>query len=70
MIEAEAAIHRDIEAVYPLAEELTLRYTEGLSAVEGAGREMLQAQAAKRVAVHFRSVRVSSWDHSKLGGTY
>jgi PPOX class probable F420-dependent enzyme len=70
MIEAEAEIHRDIETVYPLAEELTLRYTEGLQSVEGAGAEMLRAQAAKRVAVHFKPVRTATWDHSKLGGTY
>lgn len=70
LIEAEAEIHRDVETVYPLAEELTLRYTEGLSAVEGAGAEMLRAQAAKRAAIRFREVRIASWDHSKLGGTY
>jgi PPOX class probable F420-dependent enzyme len=70
MIEAEADIQSDIETVYPLAEELTLRYTEGLSSVEGAGAEMLRAQASKRVAVHFKPVRTATWDHSKLGGTY
>jgi PPOX class probable F420-dependent enzyme len=70
MVEAEAEIHGDIETVYRLAEELTLRYTAGLNAVEGAGAEMLRAQAAKRVAVHFKPVRAASWDHSKLGGTY
>ena len=70
MIEAEAEIHRDIETVYPLAEELTLRYAEGLESVEGDARAALQAQARKRVAVRFRARRTASWDHRKLGGAY
>ena len=70
MIEAEAEIHRPIETVYPLAEELTLRYAEGLEAVEGEARAALQAQAGKRVAVRFAARRVASWDHRKLGGRY
>ena len=70
MIEAEAEIHRDIETVYPLAEELTIRYAEGISSVRGDAREALKAQAAKRVAVRFRTLRTASWDHRKLGGRY
>jgi PPOX class probable F420-dependent enzyme len=70
MIEAEAEINREIEVVYPLAEQLTLRYAEGLQSVEGDAKAALEAQARKRVALHFRPQRVASWDHSKLGGTY
>lgn len=70
MIETEGEVHRDFETVFAVAEQLTLRYTEGLSAVEGAGRETLMEQARKRVAVRFRTRRVVSWDHSKLGGGY
>jgi PPOX class probable F420-dependent enzyme len=70
MIEAEAEIHRDLDTVYPLAEELTLRYAEGLESVEGDARATLEAQARKRVAVHFAARRVASWDHRKLGGAY
>jgi PPOX class probable F420-dependent enzyme len=70
MIEAEAEIGRDIETVFPLAEELTLRYADGLDSLEGDAREALKKQAEKRVAVRFRAVRTASWDHSKLGGTY
>ena len=70
MIEAEAEIHREIEVVYPLAEQLTLRYAEGLQSVEGDAKAALEAQARKRVALHFRPQRVASWDHSKLGGVY
>ena len=70
MIEAAAEIHREIETVFPLAEDLTLRYAEGLSALEGDARDALKAQAAKRVAVHFVPRRTASWDHRKLGGGY
>jgi PPOX class probable F420-dependent enzyme len=70
MIEAEAEIHRDIETVYRVAEQLTLRYAEGLSSVEGDAKAALQAQAQKRVAVHFRPRRTATWDHRKLGGAY
>ena len=70
MIEAEAEIHRDGETVLGFAEELTLRYAEGISSVEGDAKAALEAQAPKRVAIHFRPVRTASWDHRKLGGTY
>jgi PPOX class probable F420-dependent enzyme len=70
MIEAEAQIQRDIEAVFPLAEELTLRYADGIDSLEGDAREALKAQAAKRVAIRFAAIRTATWDHRKLGGTY
>jgi len=70
MIEAEAVIHRDPETVVGFAEELTLRYSEGITSVEGDARAGLEAQAPKRVAIQFRAVRTASWDHAKLGGTY
>jgi len=70
MIEAEAQIHRDPETVLGFAEELTLRYAEGISSVEGDARAALEAQAPKRVAISFPALRVATWDHRKLGGTY
>jgi PPOX class probable F420-dependent enzyme len=70
MIEAEAEIHGDGETVLGFAEELTLRYAEGISSVEGDAKTALEAQAPKRVAIHFKPVRTASWDHRKLGGTY
>lgn len=70
MIEAEAEIHRDIDTVLAFAEELTLRYAEGIAAVEGDARAALEAQAPKRVAIRFRPARVATWDHRKLGGAY
>ena len=70
MIEAEAEIHRDFETVIGFAEELTLRYAEGISSVEGDAKAALEAQAPKRVAIHFRPTRTATWDHRKLGGAY
>ena len=70
MIEAEAIIHRDSETVIAFAEELTLRYAEGISSVEGDAKAALEAQAPKRVAIHFRPTRTATWDHRKLGGAY
>src|SRR5712691_1152093 len=43
-IEAEAEIHRDFVQVFTLAQELTVRYTEGLESVEGEGRSVLESQ--------------------------
>jgi PPOX class probable F420-dependent enzyme len=70
MVEAEAILHRDLETVLGFAEELTLRYAEGIDSVEGDARAMLETQAPKRVAIQFKAVRSNSWDHRKLGGTY
>jgi PPOX class probable F420-dependent enzyme len=70
MIEAEAEIHRDPDTVFEMAKELTVRYTDGLSSVEGDAAEALRQQARKRVAVRFEPKRVRTWDHRKLGGTY
>ena len=32
--------------------------------------EMVDRQAGKRVALEFRELRRTSWDHCKLGGVY
>ena len=69
-IEAQAEIHRDVDTVYDVATELTLRYSDDISSVEGAAAEALKAQARKRVAVRFETRRIASWDHRKLGGTH
>jgi len=70
MVEAEAELHRDFETVIGFAEELTVRYAEGISAVEGDAKKGLEAQAPKRVAIQFHPQRTATWDHRKLGGTY
>ena len=70
MIEAEADIHRDPAEVFALAKDLTVRYAEGLSSVEGDAAKQLEKQARKRVAIRFVGRRVATWDHRKLGGAY
>jgi hypothetical protein len=70
MIEAEAEIRRDFETVLGFAEDLTVRYAEGISSVEGDAKAALESQAPKRVAIRFEAVRTATWDHRKLGGTY
>jgi PPOX class probable F420-dependent enzyme len=69
-IEAEAELIKDLEPVVEFATELTIRYSEGIESVEGDAAASLRAQAPKRVAIHFRPLRIASWDHRKLGGTY
>jgi PPOX class probable F420-dependent enzyme len=69
-IEAEAELIRDTGPVVEFAKELTIRYGEGIESVEGDAAAALEAQAPKRVAIHFHPRRVASWDHGKLGGTY
>jgi PPOX class probable F420-dependent enzyme len=69
-IEAEAELIRDTDKVVEFAKELTVRYSEGISSVEGDAAKALESQAPKRVAIRFVPKRVASWDHAKLGGTY
>jgi hypothetical protein len=69
-IESEAVIHREPEVVAEFGKDLTVRYSEGIESVEGDAAKALEAQATKRVAISFPPVRVRSWDHRKLGGTY
>ena len=69
-IEAEAEIVRETDRVAEFGRELTVRYTEGIESLEGDAAAALEAQAAKRVAIRFQPLRVATWDHRKLGGTY
>jgi general stress protein 26 len=69
-IESEAELIREVEPIIEFAKELTVRYSEGIESVQGDAAAALQAQAPKRVAIHFHHKRVASWDHGKLGGIY
>jgi PPOX class probable F420-dependent enzyme len=69
MIEAHATIHRDPEFVLEFGVELFRRYGNATGDGEEF-RDVLRAQAAKRVALQFAPERTASWDHSKLGGVY
>ena len=69
-IEAEAELIRDLDLIVAFGKDLTVRYSDGIESVEGDAVAALEAQAPKRVAIHFHPQRVASWDHRKLGGTY
>ena len=68
MIQAQTVIHREVEQVADFGVQLFERYGAGSTGPEF--REMIRAQAAKRVALQFVPERVASWDHRKLGGVY
>ena len=75
MLECEVRVRREIEVVKALGHEIFARYAaprgerpaENLPAAVG---EMIDKQAAKRVAMEFVELRRTSWDHRKLGGIY
>jgi PPOX class probable F420-dependent enzyme len=64
MIEAEAELVDDFDAVQDLGRELGGRYAPGAEGPEAEAA--LAFQASKRVAIRFRPRRVVSWDHRKL----
>jgi nitroimidazol reductase NimA-like FMN-containing flavoprotein (pyridoxamine 5'-phosphate oxidase superfamily) len=68
MLKTRAHVEHDTERVLDFGEELFAKYQGGTDGEEM--REMLRAQAAKRVAIRFEVIETVSWDHSKLGGTY
>ncbi len=69
-IEAEAELIRDLDLIVDFGKDLTVRYSDGIESVEGDAAAALEAQAPKRVAIHFHPKRIATWDHRKLGGTY
>jgi nitroimidazol reductase NimA-like FMN-containing flavoprotein (pyridoxamine 5'-phosphate oxidase superfamily) len=75
MLECDVVIHRDVEIVKALGQEIFARYAtpRGQQPVERLPPEvgaMVDKQAEKRVALEFVERRRASWDHRKLAGTY
>ena len=66
-IKGRAIIHDDPESVQRIGEVIFARYTGPLN--ENT-RQLVAAQAPKRVLVFVEPVEVVSWDHRKLGGGY
>jgi hypothetical protein len=66
MLESETEIHRRVPVVAKVGAELAERYGAGPPGREAM--EAINAQAAKRVALHFVVRRTASWDHRKLAG--
>jgi PPOX class probable F420-dependent enzyme len=71
MLKTRAVIHRDLDTVAAMAEELFAKYQGGnASSIDDATREGLRQQATKRVAIRFEVEETVTWDHAKLGGAY
>jgi hypothetical protein len=77
MLECEVLVHRDLATVKALGHEIFARYATPRGAPAPALAElpaevgaMVDAQAAKRVALQFVELRRSTWDHRKLAGVY
>ena len=67
-IKGQAVINDDLETVQRIGEDIYKRYTGG--SLNDNIRQMVAAQAPKRVLVFVEPVEVVSWDHRKLGGVY
>jgi nitroimidazol reductase NimA-like FMN-containing flavoprotein (pyridoxamine 5'-phosphate oxidase superfamily) len=75
MLECEVVIHRELELVAELGAEILLRNSVPRGVKPPAElpkevREVVTAQAVKRVGLEFVERRRSTWDHRKLGGLY
>ncbi|GAC1686419.1 MAG: PPOX class F420-dependent oxidoreductase [Ktedonobacteraceae bacterium] len=66
-IKGRATISDDHETVQHIGEVIYERYTGPLN---DTTRQMVVAQAAKRVLVFVEPKEIVSWDHRKLGGGY
>ena len=67
MIRGRAALDPDVERTLDVLTRIHAKH--GGEQPEGL-RDILRAQARKRVSVRVTPERVSSWDHQKLGGVY
>ena len=69
LIRGDAEVVDDEEAVYQTIRRVHAKMSGAFP--DGAGVEVaIRWQARKRVALKITPRRVSSWDHSKLGGGY
>jgi len=66
-IKGRAIINDDRETVQRIGEVIFERYTGPLN---DNTRQLVSAQAPKRVVVFVQPVEIVSWDHRKLGGSY
>jgi nitroimidazol reductase NimA-like FMN-containing flavoprotein (pyridoxamine 5'-phosphate oxidase superfamily) len=75
MLECEVVVHREIAELVQLGAEIMLRNAvpRGETPLEDLplqARDVVAAQAGKRVGLEFVELRRVSWDHRKLGGVY
>jgi hypothetical protein len=75
MLECDVILHRDLETVAALGQEIFRRYASPrgeppVDELPGEVARMVDGQAAKRVALELVERRRASWDHRKLAGVY
>jgi nitroimidazol reductase NimA-like FMN-containing flavoprotein (pyridoxamine 5'-phosphate oxidase superfamily) len=75
MLECDVVIHRDIAEIVRLGAEIMMRNAvprdaPALEELPEEARDVIAAQAGKRVGLEFVERRRVSWDHRKLGGVY
>jgi nitroimidazol reductase NimA-like FMN-containing flavoprotein (pyridoxamine 5'-phosphate oxidase superfamily) len=75
MLECDVVVHRDITEIVRLGAEIMMRnaVARGEAPLEDLpqeARDVVAAQAGKRVGLEFVERRRVSWDHRKLGGVY
>ena len=68
MMKTNVEVLREVEDVLPLGIEIMGKYAGGQ--LDDAGKAAVEAQAVKRVALHFIPEETATWDHRKLGGVY
>jgi nitroimidazol reductase NimA-like FMN-containing flavoprotein (pyridoxamine 5'-phosphate oxidase superfamily) len=75
MLECDVVVHRDITEIVRLGAEIMMRNAvprgeTPLDDLPQEARDVVAAQAGKRVGLEFVELRRVSWDHRKLGGVY
>ena len=75
MLECDVTIHREVDTVKGLGHEIFARYAAPrgqppVAELPAQVGEMVDKQAAKRVALEFVELRRATWDHRNLGGVY
>jgi len=75
MLECDVVVHRELELVAGLGGEILLansvpRGEQPPATLPPEVRDVVAAQAAKRVGLEFIECRRTTWDHRKLGGVY
>ncbi len=74
MFKCDVTVHRDLEVVQALGEEIFARYANPNPAhpeeLAPEVRAMVAKQAEKRVGMEFVERERATWDHRKLGGVY
>ena len=75
MLECDVVVHRELKLVAWLGGEILLansvpRGEQPPATLPPEVRDVVAAQAAKRVGLEFIERRRTTWDHRKLGGVY